>query len=419
MLPGDETDEYKPDFLDTTDRSPLQFYEDVREHGDVVWDPHMKAWLAVSDATARQVLMDDVLFAHPYPTMKAGDIYRQIRNNNPRSFQFMVGEEHRNMHHFWLVDLLSPKWVEAYKGKVIEPAVDRLVDGLRNRAAFDIVDDFAEFVPVSVFAHLLDLETDRNFLTRIKKLNDDIAEFQSLAKTLVIEEGAGPREQAIIDKALESAEELNQILLPYIRDRKSGIGEDFISRLWAGGRRLYDDWNELDVLDGSRRLLGAGSESSVHAIANAFYMLLSDKQLTDTVREGPIEVLQSFVEESLRLHGPVQLRIRRATEDTTLGNAKIRKGDMVVPMLVAANHDSLKYRCPHSVDLERSYKRSHLSFIVGPRQCPGASLARTEIAISIERMLRAFPDLRFAPGAPEPKIRGFQTRSYRPIHVIP
>jgi len=85
-------------FLDTENTEPYSFYERVREQGNVVWDPRMKAYLVVGNDAARQVLQDDALFMHPFSTMQAGSAYARIRGENPRSFFFLHGEKHREMH---------------------------------------------------------------------------------------------------------------------------------------------------------------------------------------------------------------------------------------------------------------------------------------------------------------------------------
>jgi cytochrome P450 len=126
-----------------------------------------------------------------------------------------------------------------------------------------------------------------------------------------------------------------------------------------------------------------------------------------------------FVEEALRLQGSAHFRPRRATADTELGGVQIKKGDMVIAIMMAANRDPNVYECPHSVALDRTQLRKHLAFISGPRSCPGAGLARVEMVESIQLALERFPDLKLADGADKASFVGFTLRSYNavPVHV--
>ncbi|WP_051953328.1 cytochrome P450 [Xenophilus azovorans] len=404
-------------FLDTENTEPYSFYERVREQGNVVWDPRMKAYLVVGNDAARQVLQDDALFMHPFSTMQAGSAYARIRGENPRSFFFLHGEKHREMHRWWVRDLLSPQWVSRYRPTAVEPAIQALLAQLEGRAEFDLVQDYIVHLPVRVFARLLDLpRKDEAFLTQLKRLNDDIAAFASLASALKLEGEVSEETKALTDRAVQAAQELDEILRPIVRERRGSAGEDMISRLWAGGPAIFPDWNEVDTLDACRRLLFAGIDTTTHALANALHMLLTDDALMQKVRDGGRPAVERFVEEALRLNGTVQFRSRRVTADTELAGVKIAKGDMVVVILMAANRDPQAFGCPHAVDMERKQPRNHLAFLTGPRTCPGATLARTELVEGIQELLERFPLLRLAPGE-RPAFHGFMMRSYGPLHV--
>lgn len=407
-------------YWDTERHSPYPFYETIRAQGEVVWDPHLKAWLVVSTKAAKSVMLDDTLFAQPYASMQAGEGYRALRLNNPRSFQFLTGEKHRAMHQWWVSDLLSPRWVTQYRAVTVDPVVRQTLDTLQGRDRFDLVDDLAERVPIGVFAALLDLP-DRSWsaLAPLKAANDRIAEFASIANSLKLESSPSAEVMAIQERAIAAAESLNQYLRPIIEERRHGKGTDFVSRLWVGGPRIFEDWNAIDTLDSCRRLLFAGSDTTTHAIANAFHLLLTDPELRAKVRPDDPGVISRFVDEVLRLNGSIQFRPRRATADVELGSASIAAGDMLLVVLQAANRDPAQFACPHVADLERKNGRIHLAFNTGPRVCPGAALARAELAETVAATLARFPGMRLAPDAAKPVFEGFLMRSYRPLQVLP
>jgi cytochrome P450 len=97
----------------------------------------------------------------------------------------------------------------------------------------------------------------------------------------------------------------------------------------------------------------------------------------------------------LRFDAPLQRTFRVATEDLTIGSAKIKKGQIVSMMLVAANRDPARWTHPDELDVNQPADR-HMGFGHGMHYCVGAPLARLEVAIAISTLLREFPTIRLA-----------------------
>lgn len=407
-----------PSYWATTDEPPFAFYDAIHTRGGIVWDDAMKSWLVAGQDLVKTVLRDDATFVHPFMTMKASGAFMKIRSDNPRSSMFLQGEEHRAFHKWWLVELLSPKAVRQYGTDIVEPWIDTLLDDLDGKPVFDLAHEFAERLPVGIFAALLGLPVrTRAHLDWVKQMNDDLAAFATASNGLKLEGEASAEMDAITERAVAAGGALNDMLLPLIRDRRSGEGQDFISRLWAGGGRVFNDWNERDTLDACRRLLFAGVDTTTHLISNAFYMLLSDRALLQQVRNGGQDSITRFVEEALRLNGSVHFRPRRAMRSVELGGQQIREGDMLTVLLIAANRDPSQTACPHAVDMERKRPHDHLAFNYGPRTCLGAHLARAELATAVRAMLDRFPNIRLDDAAGRPTYAGFLMRSYQPVIV--
>ena len=84
-------------------------------------------------------------------------------------------------------------------------------------------------------------------------------------------------------------------------------------------------------------------------------------------------LIANAVEESLRLE-PAAARVDRyATADTELAGASIRRGDLVIVSLTAANRDPATFPDPDRFDLSRPNSRSHLAFAQGPARLRRAS----------------------------------------------
>ena len=406
-----------PSYLETEGRLPFPFYEEIRAAGGIAWDEAMKSWIIVNYDVAKQVLLDDEQFAHPYTTMQAREAYLKVRSGNPRSMMFLSGEKHRAFHKWWLIDLLSPRAVKKHQG-LIDTWIDTLLGGLEGRDTLNLVDEFAERVPLGVFAALLDFpERDLAFLDHVKQLNDEIAAFASAANAQQLEGEANAEAQRIADRAIAAGDELNEILLPLVKARRSGEGNDFISQLWSGGHRVFEDWNELDTLDACRRLLFAGIDTTTHAICNGIYMLLEDAGLRSEVCGGGQGELDRFVEEVFRLNGSVQFRPRRVMKDAEIGGQHIAAGSMILVSLIGANRDPAHYGCPAQVDLTRARPHDHFAFNYGPRTCLGMHLARAELATAIRKVFEKWPGMQLDPASSPPTFEGFLMRSYRPLNI--
>src|SRR5208283_272334 len=116
-------------------------------------------------------------------------------------------------------------------------------------------------------------------------------------------------------KAREAADEVNALLLPYLSQRKVEPGDDLISRVWLEGPKALDDFTDADALATTREMFLAGTDTTVHALANSLFLLLTRPPIMERVRAEPGQTLAIFVEESLRLCGAVQYRFRLANKD--------------------------------------------------------------------------------------------------------
>ena len=109
------------------------------------------------------------------------------------------------------------------------------------------------------------------------------------------------------------------------------------------------------------------------------------------------------VEEMLRWVSPIANMNRTATEDTELAGRAIRKGDRLLLLYPSANRDALVFDRPDAFDPERD-PNPHLAFGgFGTHFCLGASLARLELRVMFEELLRDLPELELASDAALPR----------------
>ncbi|MEU7292681.1 cytochrome P450 [Streptomyces exfoliatus] len=116
-------------------------------------------------------------------------------------------------------------------------------------------------------------------------------------------------------------------------------------------------------------------------------------------------VMDTAVDELLRVHPPVLSFRRTAAHDTELAGRPIRRGDKVVVFHASANHDERVFPDPHRLDLGRT-PNPHVSFGDGPHVCLGAHFARLQLRVLHEEMRLACDSLELT-GPPRRLVSNF------------
>ncbi|MEM9176441.1 MAG: cytochrome P450, partial [Myxococcota bacterium] len=96
---------------------------------------------------------------------------------------------------------------------------------------------------------------------------------------------------------------------------------------------------------------------------------------------------------------PVLSFQRTATQDTELAGVPIKQGEKILMMYGSANRDENQFEDPEAFDIDR--KPQHVAFGIGNHFCLGANLARMELRVALEELLRRLPDMEYAKGGPE------------------
>ncbi|MFP6707026.1 MAG: cytochrome P450 [Alphaproteobacteria bacterium] len=201
-----------------------------------------------------------------------------------------------------------------------------------------------------------------------------------------------------IDRGIE-AESPNVIAAEYfnkIRDyartivaeKRRNPGNDILSTIvqarldGEGGRALTD----TELAHFFLLLFPAGAETTRSAIGGGLRTLAEHPKQLRMLRDDPAHV-KGAVEEFVRWMTPSIYKRRTATRDTTLGGKAIRRGDKVTIWEMSANRDERVFDDPFNFDITRRPNR-HVGFGFGTHVCLGAGLARLEIKIAIEELLR-------------------------------
>jgi len=174
----------------------------------------------------------------------------------------------------------------------------------------------------------------------------------------------------------------------WIGDQVAGTTEADEDGILLAVRRALDagtlQLGEVQII--LHTLLSAGGESTSSLIGNAVRLLADDPELQQLLREKP-ELIDTFVEEALRLESPFRQQMRSIPHDTTLGGVDIPSGSTTVLLFSSANRDPAQFDNPDIVDLTRGSPRRHLAFGHGIHYCVGAVLARIEARAVLTTLL--------------------------------
>ncbi|WP_371480269.1 cytochrome P450 [Kitasatospora sp. NBC_00315] len=275
----------------------------------------------------------------------------------------------------------------ARRVEALRPRVERItaeliaaLPGHATEGVVDLVEHFAYPLPITVICELVGIpEADR-------------ALWREWSADLL--GTAAGRPAAATPVLIDHVREL-------VRRRRGAPADDLLSELLrpdgeAGdGDPLDDDEAVTMVL----MLVLAGHETTAHLIGNGTAALLAHPDQLAALRADRGR-WPGAVEELMRWCGPVQMtRLRYATEDLTFRDTRIRRGEAVRLVLVAANFDPRRHAGPERLDLLRESAgkgEQHVGFGHGIHYCLGAALARQEGEVALDALLGRYPALSLA-----------------------
>jgi cytochrome P450 family 142 subfamily A polypeptide 1 len=186
-----------------------------------------------------------------------------------------------------------------------------------------------------------------------------------------------------------------------IADRKANPRDDLISIL-VNADLDGDRLSEEEILQESLLILIGGDETTRHVMTGGLLALIQNPDQKRKLAADPQRHMATAVEELLRWVSPIQNMNRTATRETVLGGQQIRAGDRLLLLYPSGNRDAGEFPEPERIDVARDPNR-HVAFGgFGTHHGLGATLARLELRVLFEELLRRFPDVELASSEPLP-----------------
>ena len=270
-----------------------------------------------------------------------------------------------------------------------------LLEGVLEKGGGELMHEFVMPLPTSVIATLLGVPTEDFHLWG--QWSGDVVQGDYPTKNRTERgegfSGAHPEFASYVDRQI--AERRNATEPP----------NDFVTRLIStevDGESLTD--TEIRTL--MVFLLVAGNETTRNLIGNLLVTMGQQPELFQRLQDNP-ELIETAVEESLRLDPPTAVLLRDCIRDTEIHGVPIRAGEKVAYGIASANRDESHYEDPDSFRLDRPKPSHHVAFGGGPHVCPGSVLARMEARIAIEVFLENVEEMKFEPGFVREKVPVF------------
>jgi cytochrome P450 len=296
----------------------------------------------------------------------------------------------------------TPKAINRLEQHVADLAVAQ-IDRIEPGVELDFIETVAAPVPMRVIAEMLGVSTD--LLDDFRRWSDAFIELNDQNES---------RDEADTAEYFSSIIEFGEYFTNELQDRVKNPQDDLLTAV----AHADDDGQPLSIdsqLSMAFVLLVAGNETTRGLLANAAYLLHQHPDQRRPLVDDP-SLLPNAVEEFLRYQSPVTHMCRTALDDTELRGQKIRRGDFIVMLYPAANHDEEIWERAEELDVTRSPDPGHLAFGFAEHFCMGAALARREIRLVLGELLRRYPNYEVV-GEPT-RVRAHMTPGIKSMPVV-
>jgi cytochrome P450 len=271
----------------------------------------------------------------------------------------------------------SPKNMLALKDRIRALAAE-LVAKVKDKGHCEFMAEVAEPLPTTIFLDIFGLPQDKQ-----RQYRDLVAEHLH---------STDMNPQAVQKRLREVADVMKETIL----ERQKNPTSDVLSLLWQSefdGRpaTLHDIENYAVML------FVAGLDTVMNGMGLGVRHLAMNPDLQAKLR-ADLSLVPEAAEEILRRY-TFTVPPRFVHQDAEFEGVAMKRGEMVLMFLPSADLDPKEFKSPEDYNLARENK-VHIAFGTGPHRCLGSHLARIELQVLYEEMLKAMPEFRLDPDKP-------------------
>ncbi|MCA8899928.1 MAG: cytochrome P450 [Hyphomonas sp.] len=366
-------------FMPDARANPHPKLKALREACPVMRDEMAKTWFLTRYGDIRETVNDRSFIRNPM-SAEEGSINRQFARDEEEarrtSILFLDDPDHARV---------RPPLAKAFYARInrmkaeIEQIVDDAIAALPASGTFDLMEEIAVPVPVTVIARILGVDEAR--LDDFRQWSEDVILSLNPVRT--------PEETARMEAGGTA---LDAYFAELMEARRKAPGDDLITDMVqlqaAGDAPLTDD----EILINLQALLVGGNLTTTDLIGNGVWLFLNHPDQLAALKANPGLAAQA-VEEVLRYEAPVQATSRIVEKDKSVAGCPMKEHQVVFCSLAAANRDPDAFDAPEAFDITKK-RASHIAFGGGPHICIGAPLARIEARQVYVKLFERFPDMK-------------------------
>ena len=281
--------------------------------------------------------------------------------------------------------VFTPKSIRALNDD-FQAYVDTLLDGMeREGPGADFVARYAWDLPILVLTHMLGVPADD--ATRFRGWVESVTAFETP-----------------VDERLVNVENILGYIGELIATRRERHHDDLLGRL-VSARDEGDKLSEAELVSTVNSLIVGGFETTATQLGSTVYTLMTHRELWQELVDGRV-ALDAALEELWRWIPGFRygtMFVRWAKEHIELSDrVVIRAGEAVLPEQPVANRDEAVFPHGWELDFHRAEPKPHLALGFGEHLCMGIHLAKIQVQLTVETLVRRFPDLALA--VPESEV---------------
>ena len=365
----------------------------LREEEPIYWSEESEIWIITRYRDLEFISKHQEFFTSEFGIRAGTSVKAGLIDEGEPRHSFLRGKIGRGF---------TPRMVKKLEIKFRE-MVTTAIDKIANSGECDFVEAVSKPLPILLIADMMgvpqvDHKQYADWSDTLVAADGNYDDPDILAKSgeALVEYGAYMRE-LIEAKRKDPADDLISILL-------SAKDDGLLTEAFTNERTMKNQTEEFNDLASDELimllvvLMIAGNETTRNGISGGMQLLIENPAERQKLIDDP-SLIPGAVEEMLRLVTPVKSFGRTLTQDYEFGGKQLKKGQMVCMMYGPANRDPDVIEDPDAFRVER--RPHHLALGVGPHFCLGASLARMELRVVFEEILRRLPDIEYSRGGPE------------------
>jgi cytochrome P450 family 142 subfamily A polypeptide 1 len=378
-------------FLYAGDPGPA--YQWLRDEAPAYWDPASQIWAISRHSDVLAAERDTARYSSASGSRPLIDMTASMINKDDPQHQ-----QQRKL----VSSRFTPRAVRRHEDSVRTVVVE-LLSAVAEKGTAEVVGDLAAPLPAMVIGEMLGF--DRAIWPKCREWSERTMSSAGFRND-------DPRQPPGSPEAIgEFVAAIGQLIEARRRDPR----DDLVSA-WVHGTVNGEPLDTPEIIQEGLLLLDGGAETTRSVIGQTIWNLARFHDQREILRNDDSILGTTAVEEFIRYATPVLNMRRTVTEDHEVHGRQLHAGDQVLLMYGAANTDEREFADPGRFDVTRRLNH-HVAFGFGTHFCLGANLARLELRVLFEELLRRVPDFRLVPGHESEFAPGYFTRTLKELWV--